>query len=554
MKHLIILALLFHFGCRSNDDPQVQNAELFINENDLALHVSILASDDFQGRQPSTIGEEKTINYLKKEFEKLGLEPGNGNSFFQEVPLVEITTDPGKTIFISGSNKTTELKYAKDFVATNAHVTNAVTIENAELIFTGYGIVAPEYNWNDYEGIDVKDKIVVVLVNDPGFTTKNPELFNGYTMTYYGRWTYKYEEAARQGAAGCLIIHETEAASYPWTVVENGWTGPQFYLSSDNNNNMHCKLEGWITTAKAIEIFEQAGFNFEESIQKAVLPEFKPFSLGLTTSVRMKNKIQHSVSNNVIALLPGSVRPDEYIIYTAHWDHFGVDKTITDDHNIYSGARDNATGTAALIEIAKAFVNLETKPERSIVFLAVTAEEQGLLGSKYYSLNPIFPLEKTVAVLNMDALNIFGRTKDVVIIGYGNSELDDYVYDAVKVQERIVMQDPTPHAGSFYRSDHFSFAKQGVPALYIKSGYKHLEKGEEWMRKVSKEWTSEFYHTTRDVYDPDWWDLSGAIEDIRLLFRIGYRLSNENKFPNWREGNEFRAARDEQMTIIGQKQ
>ncbi len=545
MKYIIIVLLLFIIGCRNNSE-NIEQAMNSINADDLDKHIGTIASDEFEGRKPSTIGEEKTINYLKDEFSKLGLKPGNGDSYFQEVPLIEIETTVDEEIEIRGKGNTTKLKWKNEYVAVTSQMIKQLEIDNAELIFAGYGIVAPEYDWNDYKDIDVKNKIVVVMVNDPGYATKDSNLFTGFAMTYYGRWTYKYEEAARQGAAGCFIIHETAAAGYPWEVVRNGWTGSQYYLESEDNNRSNCEMEGWINNEKAREIFSQAGLNFDEQMKNITSGDFKAFSLNLTTSLTLRNKINNSISHNVIALLPGTERADEFIIYNAHWDHFGKDTTLEGDQ-IYNGARDNATGTAGLIEIAEAFTKLDEKPLRSILFLAVTAEEQGLLGSKYYSENPIYPLEKTVAVINMDALNIFGRVKDITIIGYGNSELDHYVEKAAEKQNRIVKQDPMPQKGVFYRSDHFNFAKHGVPALYAKGGMQHLEKGEEWMRKEVEEWTSKYYHKVGDNYEPDWWKLDGVVEDLQLLFDVGYMLSNEDKFPNWYEGKEFKAKRDEQM-------
>ncbi|MEO8398404.1 MAG: M28 family metallopeptidase [Ignavibacteriaceae bacterium] len=546
---LISAIILFSFtSCSNQNKSNEKEAEQSINAEEYGKHISILASDEFQGRQPSTVGEEKTINYLKDEFTKLGLKPGNGNSFFQEVPLVEIVTDVDPIISINGNGKQTMLKHKDDYVAVSSHVTNEnIELKNAELIFAGYGIVAPEYNWNDYAGLDVNGKIVVVLVNDPGFVTGDSSFFTGKQMTYYGRWTYKYEEAARQGAAGVFIVHQTAPASYPWEVVKSGWSGPQFYLVSGNNNLSNCKMEGWISNEKAKEIFSQANLDFDKITSSAAKPGFKAIPLNLKTSLSLKNKTKESLSHNVIAVFRGSEQKDEYIIYTAHWDHFGVDSTLPGDDKIYNGARDNATGTAALIELAKAFTKLNEAPKRSIIFLAVTAEEQGLLGSGFYAKHPIYPLKKTVAEINIDALNIFGRMKDITIIGYGNSELDSYVEEAAQEQNRIVRPDPQPERGSFYRSDHFNFAKYGVPSLYAKGGDMSIEKGQEWAKKTIDDWTEKYYHKPEDNYDPSWWNLSGTIDDIQLLFNVGYKLSNEDKFPNWYEGNEFKSIRDAEM-------
>jgi len=545
MKQLFFL-ILFVVGCSNNTNESFEQAASSINADDLDKYLSVIASDEFQGRQPSTVGEKKTINYLRDKFSELGLKPGNGSSFFQQVPLVDITTDGNKEIRVEGKGKTTRLKYADEFMATTSHLEKSVEIKDAELVFAGYGIVAPEYNWNDYDGIDVKGKIVVVMVNDPGYATKDTNLFNGYAMTYYGRWTYKYEEAARQGAAGCFIIHETGAAGYPWEVVKNSWSGPQYFLEAKDKNFSKCKMEGWINNQKAREIFAQAGYNFDDMMNKISKRGFKSFSLNLRTSLDMKNKIRESVSNNVIALLPGTERTGEYIIYSAHWDHLGMDTTLEGDQ-IYNGARDNGTGIAGLIEIAKAFSKLDKRPLRSIIFLAVTAEEQGLLGSEFYADNPIYPLKKTVAAINMDELNIFGKTKDITLIGYGNSELDKYVEAAAKKQGRIVRPDPEPEKGRFYRSDHFSFAEHGIPAVYTDCGVINIEKGEQWMKQEIERWDNEYYHKPADNYEPAWWKFDGMVQDLQLIFAVGYTLSNEDNFPNWYEGNEFRAIRDEQM-------
>jgi Zn-dependent M28 family amino/carboxypeptidase len=542
MKGIIILIVLFSIGVY----PQNVNSALdAINEEAMRRHVEILSSDEFMGRQPSTEGEEKTINYLRSEFEKLGLKGGNRGSFFQEVPLVEINTGVDETMNIITERGGVRLKHRDEFVANSAHLRDSIIVEDADLVFAGYGIVAPEYNWNDFEGLDVKGKIIVVLINDPGYATKDENLFTGRSMTYYGRWTYKYEEASRQGAAGCLIIHETGAASYPWEVVRNGWTGPQFYLVSDDDNLSKAKMEGWINNEKGRELFEHAGLNFDSLIVAASQKGFRGVDLKAKLTFRMKNEYVQSVSNNVAALWEGGSRKDEFIIYSAHWDHFGVDSTLEGDQ-VYSGARDNATGTGALIALAEAFTKLPERQERSVLFLAVTAEEQGLLGSKYYAGNPLYPLNKSVAVINMDALNIFGRMRDMTIVGYGKSELDEYVRRAAEEQNRIVKGDPKPEAGTFYRSDHFSFAKKGVPALYARGGTEHLEKGEEWAVEKMEEYTKEHYHKPSDRLE-GWWNFAGMVEDIQLLFKVGVELSNTDHFPNWREGEEFRALRDKQM-------
>jgi Zn-dependent M28 family amino/carboxypeptidase len=541
---IISLSILILSSCGPKGHD-VDAAMASLSTDELANDVQILSSDDFEGRFPASPGEEKTIAFLKDEFEKVGLQPGNGDSYFQAVPMVEITATPKTDLLIEGGKEPLAFAFMDDFVGVTLRVQEEVSVADSDMIFVGYGIVAPEYNWNDYEGIDVKGKTVVMLVNDPGFATKDPDLFNGKAMTYYGRWTYKYEEAARQGAACAIIVHETEPAAYGWGVVQNGWTGPNFSLVTEDGNASRCAVESWITLNAARKIFEASGQNYDELKKAAEKPGFTSVPLGLKASLTMENKIRNAVSHNVIGLLPGSERADEYIIYTAHWDHFGKKPELEGDQ-IFNGALDNATGTAALIELAEAFKKLGSPPLRSILFLSVTAEEQGLLGSDYYATHPIYPLTKTVAVINMDSLNIYGRMKDIRIVGFGQSELDDYVKDYAEEVGRIVLPNPTPERGSFFRSDHFPFAKQGVPALSAGSGVQHVEKGEEWGRQQIENYIREKYHKPSDEYDPDW-DLTGALDDLQMYFKIGYRLSMEDTFPNWKEGSEFKLKRDTDM-------
>ncbi len=540
---ITVLALSF-FYCQK-EKRSLEAALASIQADEFLKDVRILSSDEFEGRAPASKGEEKTILFLQEEFRKLGLRPGNGESFLQEVPMVEITADPSAELVVKDRTKSDRFSYGDEFVAWTLRVVDESALADSEMIFVGYGIVAPEYNWNDYQGLDVRGKTVVILVNDPGYATENPELFNGRSMTYYGRWTYKYEEAARQGAAGALIIHETKPAAYPWEVVKNGWTGPQFNLVTEDNNFSRCAVEGWLHLDTASQILERAGLNYDELKQSALQRDFKAIPLGLNVSTHLKNSIQYKKSNNVIAVLPGTEAADEYIIYMAHWDHFGIDPALEGDQ-IFNGALDNATGTAALLELAEAFLKLESPPLRSIAFLAVTAEEQGLLGSAYYATHPLYPLTKTVAAINMDALNIWGKMKDITVIGYGNSELDEYVEQAAAEQGRRVRPDPSPERGSIFRSDHFPFAKQGIPVIYATTGVDHIEHGEKWTRAKMDKYIAENYHKPSDEYDPGW-DLSGAIDDLRLLFKVGYRLSMESAFPNWNEGSEFKAKRDSYM-------
>jgi len=541
---LFVLFLFVHLSC-SRKIADTEKAVASLSAEELIQDVKVLSSDEFEGRFPASQGEEKTVKFIKEAFEEAGLKPGNKVSFFQEVPLVEITAKPSSNLIISGGSHPLEFEFEDDFVGLTLRVQKKVSVDDSDMVFVGYGIVAPEYHWNDYEGIDVKGKTVVMLVNDPGFATLDPELFNGRAMTYYGRWTYKYEEAARQGAACAVIIHETEPAAYGWDVVKNGWTGPNFSLISEDGNASRCAVESWITLQTARTIFETAGEDYDDLKNNAEKRGFKPVPLDLKASLALENTIKETVSRNVIGLLPGSDLQDEYIIYTAHWDHFGRNPDLEGDQ-IFNGALDNATGTSALIELAEAFQQLGVPPRRSVLFLAVTAEEQGLLGSDYYATHPIFPLTKTAAVINMDSLNIYGQMKDIRIVGYGQSELDDFVRTYAEETGRVILPNPTPEKGSFYRSDHFPFAKQGVPALSAGSGVQHLEKGEAWGLAQIEKYIQENYHKPSDEYNSNW-DLNGLLDDLHMYFVIGYRLSMTDDFPEWNEGSEFKAIRDESM-------
>jgi Zn-dependent M28 family amino/carboxypeptidase len=541
---ILMAVALVLFGCKKAEQSLAPAMES-IQAEELAKNVQILASDEFEGRGINSVGEEKTINFLREEFEKLGLKPGNGQSFFQEVPVVRIAADPDTRLTIASEKRSSFLSYGDEFVALTLRVVPEVSLRNSELVFVGYGIVAPEYNWNDYQGIDVHGKTVVMLINDPGFATNDLQLFKGKAMTYYGRWTYKYEEAARQGAAGALIIHETEPAAYGWDVVRTGWTGSKFNLVSDDNNLSRCAVEGWLHLNAAHKIFDMARKDFEQLKASAAKRGFKAIPLDLKASLTLKNSIENLKTRNVIAISPGSKRADEYIFYTAHWDHFGINPNLQGD-KIFNGAADNATGTAALIELAKAFKNLKSPPGRSIAFLSTTGEEQGLIGAQYYATHPIFPTTKTVAVINMDILDVYGPMKDITVIGYGNSELDDYVEAAAAEQGRRARPDPKPENGSYFRADHFAFAKEGIPAIYVTSGVDHVKYGEAWTLEKMDKFVAERYHKPSDEYDPNW-DLSGAIEDLRLLFKVGYRLAMESSFPNWRPGFVYKAKRDAAM-------
>jgi Zn-dependent M28 family amino/carboxypeptidase len=543
-KQSIITILLFSILLSSCSD--YKKAESTINVEDMARIVSEFASDEFQGRKPFTIGEEKAVAFLEREYKRIGLEPINGESYIQEVPMVEVTNIPDKRLKVTMWNVSIELSYKDDFVTFSKHLADKISLRNSDMVFAGYGIVAPEYNWNDYKGINVKGKTVIVLVNDPGFGSEDHTFFKGNEMTYYGRWTYKYEEAARQGAKGILIIHETEPAGYPWSVVLNGATIPKLYLESDDNNKSMCEVEGWLTLNAAKELFSLAGFDLMEQKEKAKKSDFKAF--------RMKSRFNHSIisshkidtSKNVIGILPGKERPDEVIIYSSHWDHLGIGAPLNGD-SIYNGAVDNGTSTAWMLEIAEAFANLKKRPARTIMFLSPTAEEQGLIGSQYYTQNPLFPLNKTVANINNDLMLPFGSNKDIMLTGFGQSELEDYVEKFAKKYDRYVLPDPNPHTGMYFRADHFSFAKVGVPALFARGNCDNREFGKEWAANKELNWINNNYHKPTDQYDQTDWDFTGIVDDANLMFRIGYELSNEKTFPSWKEGSEFKEIRETQM-------
>ncbi|HLN22331.1 MAG TPA: M28 family metallopeptidase [Bacteroidales bacterium] len=554
MKNSLILSaiILLFVAVSCNDKTKdVSTAASSINQEDLKNYISVLASDEFGGRAPASEGEEKTKQYLSEQFEKLGLEPGNNGSWFQEVAMKKITAARNMQMSITGGKEKLALKSPVDFIGGTAQTSDHITINNSDIIFIGYGINSPEYSWNDYQGLDVKGKTVVILVNDPGYATGDTSLFTGKAMTYYGRWTYKYEEAARQGAKAAIIIHETGAAAYPWEVVQNSWSGPQFYLENNQFDGTDLDFKGWITTDAAIKMFSAAGIDYNASVQSAAQRGFKPIKLNLSMSVDFTNTAENVRSNNILAYWPGSERKDELIIYTSHWDHLGINNDFEGD-TVLNGAVDNATGVAGLLEIARAFTKLSQRQDRSILFLAVTAEEQGLLGSEYYANNPVFPLNKTAAVINMDALNIFGKTNDMTIIGYGNSELDRYVEAALKEHGRYSRPDQTPEKGSYFRSDHFSFAKKGVPALYVSSGIENIEHGKEWAIQESEKWGRERYHKPSDNFEPDTWNMEGMVEDLRIYFETGYKLSTTSEFPQWKAGFPFRSLRDEMLHGTGQ--
>lgn len=503
-----------------------------------------LSSDAFEGRAPGSAGEEKTLALLTKEFAEAGLKPGNGDSWFQDVPLVESTAKNVSDLVIKGGSAgEISLKFGSEMVVTSNQEQPKIDITDSEMVFVGYGVNAPERGWNDYEGVDVKGKTVVILINDPDFGTESLEgEFGGRAMTYYGRWTYKYEEAARQGAAAALIIHDTAPAAYGWNVVESSWTGTQFFAQSADGGADETKANGWIQKDVAQKIFASAGQDLPKLMAAAKNKGFKAVPLDLTASVSFENEISKTASKNVIGILEGKTRPDEYVLYTAHWDHLGRCTPAPDGDDICNGAVDNATGTAALAALAEAHVKAGA-PDRSIIFLAVTAEESGLLGSKYYAENPVYPLSQTVGGVNMDAFGMAGPAKNIIVVGKGKSQLDDYLEAAVKLDGRVIDAEPTPEKGFYYRSDHFSFAKQGVPMIYFEGGEDLIDGGKAAGEAISKEYTEKRYHGPKDEFDPNWnWD--GVMADLKIYYTVARMLAMTDAWPNWNEGDEFRAIRD----------
>ncbi len=522
-------------------DRDMAKAAGAISESAYREQIASLAGDAFGGRSPGTAGEQKTVEYLEEQFLEMGMQPVSGGSFRQDVALVEITASDERLSFSKGGGSVA-LAVGDDMVLGTRRVRDESSIADSEVVFVGYGIVAPEFGWNDYAGLDMRGKTALILVNDPGFVTGDGTLFRGKAMTYHGRWTYKYEEAARQGAAAAIIIHDTAPASYDWGVVRNGWTGPQFYADRAGGNAERTALEGWITLERARQVMELAGQDFDKLQSAAVERGFRPVPLGITATGGVRNTIRRMRSPNVVGVMPGKDRPDEYVIYVAHWDHLGVAEAEADDR-IYNGAVDNATGVAGILTIARGFRDLLPGPSRSVMYIAVTAEESGLIGSEYYTENPLVPLAKTAAVINIDALYPIGRAKDVEVIGFGASELEDLLAAAARKQGRTLTPDRKPEAGYFYRSDHFNFAKAGVPALYIKSGAVLRESGQDAGVAWQEKYVAERYHKPSDDY-ADSWNVAGSIEDLKLLFEVGARVANSETWPEWYQGNEFRAARD----------
>lgn len=537
----LLLASLFVFLISCNSNNTDKNDSVSQYESLLRESIRTLASDEFMGRKPFTQGEESTLSYLEKQFKLLDLEPGNKDSYFQEVPLVDIfsTVKKGK-ITIKNKETSQDFKFLDEIAGGSKRISEEERIEEAPLIFAGFGINAPEYDWNDFSDIDVKGKVIVVLINDPGFY--DSDLFRGRNMTYYGRWTYKFEEAARQGAAGVIIIHETEPASYGWGVVRSHWSRSNLYMESEDGNKEAAAFDGWISKEAAQKLFDFAGLDYDDLIAQAKKPGFKAIPLNLNFTATIENKIERKTSKNVAAVLPGTDLKDQYIIYSAHWDHLGTGEPVDGD-SIYNGAADNASGTAGLLTLAKMFKD-EPNTKRSILFLALTAEEQGLLGSEYYTSHPIYPLKNTVVDINMDVLQPFGKMKDIFLIGKGQSNVDDYLLDAAQEVDREVREPEDQSDGWYYRSDHFNFAKAGVPTLYIANGEESIEHGAEWSKKQIEEYNTNRYHKPQDNYSDDW-DLSGILSDLDLIYRAGKKLADTSEFPIWKEDVLYKKIREE---------
>ena len=543
-KALLILTVILPaiISCNRNDDFSM--AYNSITGEELASYVEKLASDEFQGRAPFTEGERLTVNYLAEKLEDIGFEPAFGSSYFQEVKMVEIKTSTDDNIRIGTPAGAMEFDSPAQVAVRSPRAIESASIEKSEMIFAGFGISAPEYDWDDYEGLDVEGKTVVVLVNDPGLYTEKADFFKGKEMTYYGRWTYKYDEAARRGATGILIIHETLGAGYPYGIPRNSAISPNLYMDDGNGNSDKCLFTGWLESGAAEKIFQATGHNVDELRNAACLRGFKGFEMGTDISFNFKNRIKYNTSTNVAGVLRGTEAPDEAIIYSGHWDHFGIGEVQNGD-SIFNGAVDNGTTMAMLFEIGDAFARLEDKPERSVMLFFPTAEEQGLLGSLYYVNNPVFSIENTVANINNDLDLPIGRMKDVMVTGYGQSDLDDLLFEAAEKQDRYLFPDPNPHTGMYFRSDHFPFASVGIPAMFARGNCDSKEHGKEWAAEQERDYIANRYHKAADNYEPEKWNFEGLIEDARLMFEVGYRLATSDMWPEWKEGSEFKNLRAE---------
>lgn len=526
-----------------------------ITAEGLLGHIKALSADSMEGRGPGTPAEQKVVSYLTGQFTALGLEPGNPDgTWTQPVELVGFTATP--TMEFRAGGKAIPLTFRKDYVAASRREAPEVDVVNSDIVFVGYGVEAPEYHWDDFKGMDVKGKTVVILVNDPpvpdpGDTTRlDSTMFRGKAMTYYGRWTYKYEEASRKGAAAAIIVHQTAPAGYPWSVVSDSWGGENMDVKHADGNVGRVAIESWITYDRAKQLFAAAGKDFDALERSARSRDFQPVALAATATIHLKNAVRTVQTRNVIARLPGSDPKlrDEYVVYTAHWDHLGIGQPVNGD-SIFNGAIDNASGSAAVLELAKAFKALPTAPKRTMLFLIVTAEEKGLLGARYYAENPLYPLARTLADFNIDGVNQWGRTSDLVVIGMGATTLEDVLDSVATARGRTLSPDPESEKGFYYRSDHFEFAKQGVPAMFLDNGVHYIGKPAEYGQQKRDEYTNNDYHKPSDEVKPDW-DLSGAVDDLNLLFTVGLRVANGSTWPAWKPGTEFKAIRERMLQPV----
>jgi Zn-dependent M28 family amino/carboxypeptidase len=533
-------------------EEQLKPALDVITPDSLLAHIKILASDEFEGRAPGTKGEELSVNYITEQFAKVGLKPGNPNgNYLQEVPLAGISSEPMMSFTVG--DKKTDLKYPDDYVASSARLQEDIKIDNADVMFVGYGIVAPEYGWDDYKNVDVKGKTILMLINDPAIpNSKDPskldeKMFKGKAMTYYGRWTYKYEIAAQKGAAAAVIIHETEPAAYPYSVVKTSWAKENFELDQPDKNMNAVQVRSWITLDVAKKLLADSGQDFDALKKAALKKNFRPVALKAKANISIKQTVRSFKSRNVLGKLEGSdpKLKDEWVIYTAHWDHLGRHLDLPGDQ-IFNGAIDNASGVASIIQLGAAFAKLNPPPRRSVLFMATTAEEAGLLGAKFYAEHPLYPLEKTLADINIDTVNPWGKTKDLEDLSNGNSTLDDMLAAAAKRNGREMKPNSQPEKGSFYRADQFEFSKVGVPALYTGGGKEVIGKPPDFGQQKKNEYVEHIYHQVSDEVNPEW-DLSGAAQDMQLLLEVGYQVANGDKFPEWKSGTEFKAKRDEML-------
>src|SRR6266480_2269264 len=550
--YLITLTLFTKAFAADSEMERLKPALDAITPDGLLAHIKMLSSDEFEGRAPGSKGEELSIKYISDQFKQIGLSPGNPDgTYFQKVPLAGIKTTPSASFTVG--EKTTTLNYPDDYVASSARLQNEIKVENSDIVFVGYGIVAPEYGWDDYKDVDVRGKTILMLINDPAIpdpkdpTKLDEKMFGGRAMTYYGRWTYKYEIAAQKGAAAAVIIHETGPAAYPYSVVKTSWAKENYEIDAPNKNMNAVEVRSWITLDVAKKLLANCGQDFDALKKSAITKEFRPVALNAKANMDIKQQLHSFKSHNVIGKLDGSDPKlrDEYVIYTAHWDHLGRHAELQGDQ-IFNGAIDNASGVASVIQLAAAFTKLNPPPKRSVLFMATTAEEAGLLGAKYYAEHPLYPLAKTLADINIDTVNPWGKTRDIEDLSDNNSTLDDMLATAAKRNGRMMTPNSQPEKGSFYRADHFEFSKLGVPALYTGGGKDFIGKLADFGQQKKDDYTAHHYHQVSDEVNPEW-DLSGAVQDTDLLFEVGYQVANADKFPEWKPGAEFKGKRDEML-------